>query len=188
MCNTVAVYWISFIAVLSIINIIFLPLSIAIPLKYLALPYIIVRILIIALARLGVESGRGVKGMMYLGAIAAKSLECNERGRTELVVSLAALATILLYWANVTPSYAIYLGVASLIVVTAGIYAWFIVPYCFAFAAVALTLASIPYALVELYVTAPSPIHVFATMTASDVLAILGLALVGVRKCLTARR
>jgi hypothetical protein len=188
LCNTVAVYWVTFIAIMSIINLIFLPIPIAVPLNYLVVPYVVARLTIIALARVGVESGRGLRRALYLGAISAKTLECGETRRSALVSALAATAIVLLYMATISKTYALYFGVSALIVVMAGIYAWFVVPYCFALGAVTLTLISIPYAIIELHVTGPSPIHVFATMTATDVLAILGLALVGVRKCLTARR
>ncbi len=189
LCNSVAVYWTVFIVLESIVNMIFLPLSLVAPLNLLIVPYIVARIVIVALARIGIDRKVGLSGMLYLGAVSAKILECAPQKRDLLVFLMAALATVLLYAAYLSPSdLALYFGLASLLVVNAGVYAWFVEPYCFARGVVYTTLIAIPYVVLELYLTKPSPIHVFATMSTADVLAILGIVLVGVKGCLTARR
>jgi len=190
LCGTVASYWTSFIAIASIVGMIFLPVSESLPLALVTLPYFALRLSVIILARLFLGLTGFTGGRLYLAAVAAKSIACKEESNRIIgTLLITAVTATLLYLASITyGELTIYFSLVALVMANAGIYMWFIYPYCFAYGAVSLTLISIPYALFELYVVKPSPMHLFATMTITDVLAILGIVTVGVKKCQSARR
>ena len=190
LCGTIASYWTLFIAVSSIIGMIFLPISDYVPLPLVAIPYFTLRLLVILLARAMLEFRSVLSGRFYLASVAAKSSECKESSHriTGTIITIAATA-LFLYLAYVsTGELTVYFSLTALVMANAGLYLWFVYPYCFALGASLLTLVSVPYALFELYVVKPSPMHLFATMTTTDVLAILGVVTVGVERCTSAKR
>ena len=185
LCFVIATYWVTFIVLESIVTMIFLPTALVVPLAYSAFPYMILRIAVIALARALMESKKGY-GRFYLASVAAKAMKEEEN---KLVIALAVITALFLYLAVMSQGEtSLYFGLAALISANAGVYSWFITPKEVSYWASISTLLSIPYALFELYLTGPSPIHIFVAMMATDLLAILGTVTMGVKACSIAQR
>ncbi|ALU12491.1 hypothetical protein EYM_04425 [Ignicoccus islandicus DSM 13165] len=196
LCSAITNYWTVIVSFSAITSLIFIPLVNALDIYSLIVTFLILRSLILLLARLNVTSNNNVpildrlSGRLRIGKLMSKNLSQFSQKDFKLQLMFIVMALILISLATVTNNYVMTESflIVSIIIINAGILYTLIEPSEVALPAALWSLGSIVYALVELYYTGLPLVYVLSIIVTSDVFAILGLNAKGIEECVNAMK